>query len=312
MSGVRSFLPTDLPALVAYSGLSSENDAWPRERLGAGEAQATLSVVRDQLLSFARRRGAWISVHRQRLQGLVGTRQRGGAEAWEIDYLVDTTKDRRVAVELLEYATMEAGKEGAHKLFLRLAADSDLLRSVREAGFSAYQEETLYARVGGGITPPADMRQVFAADAYPLFRLYCQSIPETTRRLEAATFAEWHSSQEKRWLKNGVQLVLEEDGRLQAQVRAGHLPQGLMVELTVAADGSARAPSLVSAACLAAESAGEPVFVLVPDTAEGISRALLDAGYTPQNSFVSLVRRTAKPLTMPKKVAVVAENAVGV
>jgi hypothetical protein len=308
---VRSFLPTDLPALVAYSGLSSENEAWPRERLGAGESQATLGVLRDQLLSFAKQRGTWISVRRQRLQGLVGARQRGGAEAWEIDYLLDATKDRHVAVELLEHATIEAGKEGAQKLFLRLASGSDLLQPVREAGFAPYQEETLFARVGGGDAAPAAMRPLLASDSYPLFRLYCQSVPEQTRRLEAATFAEWHSAQERRWLRNGLQLVQEQDGRVCAQVRAARQPQGLLLEIIAGAE-AADVGGLVSAACQAADSQGEPVFVLTPGGAQGLAHRLQDAGFTPQSHYVSLMRRTVKPLTMPKKVAVVAENAIGV
>jgi len=312
MNSVRSFLPTDLPALVAYSGLSSENEAWPRERLGAGEAQAALSVVRDRLMSFARRRGAWVSVRRQRLQGLVGARQRGGAEAWEIDYLLDTTKDRSVTVELLECATMEAGKEGAHKLFLRLAARSDLLQAVREAGFAAYQQETLYARVGAGDASPAGMRPAVASDSYPLFRLYCESIPEATRRLEAATFGEWHSAQERRWMKNGLQLIEERNGQVCGQVRAARLSQGLLLEITADPETTAGVAGIVSAACNATASAGEAVFVLVPNAAEGLSRRLEDAGFTPQSEFISLMRRTAKPLALPKQVAVVAKNAVGV
>ncbi len=312
MNSVRTFLPTDLPALVAYSGLSSENEAWPRERLGAGEAQATLTVVRDQLLSFARQRGAWVSVRRQRLQGLAGARQRGGAEAWEIDYLLDTTKDRHVAVELLECATAEAGKEGAHKLFLRLAGESDLLRPVREAGFAIYQEETLYTRAGAGDATPTAMRQSLASDSYPLFRLYCEATPETTRRMEAATFGEWHSAQERRWMKNGLQLIQERGGQICAQVRAARLPQGLLLEITADAGATADVAGIVSAACGAAELAGEPVFVLAPNAADSLARRLADAGFTPQNMFVSLMKRTAKPLTMPKKVVVVAENAVGV
>jgi hypothetical protein len=305
-------LPTDLPALVAYSGLSSENEAWPRERLGAGEAQATLSVLRDQMLSFARQRGAWVSVRRQRLQGLVGARQRGGADAWEIDYLLDTTKDRDVAVELLEYTTFEAGKEGAQKLFLRLASNSELLEPVRKAGFLPYQEETLLARVGPGDAEPEAMRQSVASDSYPLFRLYCSSAPETTRRLEAATFAEWHSAQERRWLKNGLQLIAEREGRVVAQARAARLPQGVQVDIVASADAAANVAGIVSAACGAAESSREAVFVLVPNAAQGMMRRLQEAGFTPQNEFVSLMRRTAKPLAMPKKVAAVAENAVGV
>jgi hypothetical protein len=310
VTAVRSFLPTDLPALVAYSGLSSENEAWPRERLGAGDAQTTLTVLRDQLLSLAKRRGAWVSVRRQRLQGLVGARQRGGSDAWEIDYLLDTTKDCRVAVELLETATLEAGKAGAQKLFLRLSLDSALLQAVREAGFMPYQEETLYARVGAGDAAPTPLRPAIPSDSYPLFRLYCQTVPETTRRLEAATFAEWHAAQEKRWLKNGLQLILELEGRIGAQVRGARLPQGLLLDIL--ADGSAVAGTggLVSAAAAAAEFAAGPVYVLT--AADNVAMRLEQAGFEPQASFVSLMRRTAKPLALPNKVAVVAKNAVGV
>jgi hypothetical protein len=312
MNSVRSFLPTDLPALVAVPGLSSGNEAWPRERMGAGEAQATLSVVKDQLLSFTRHRGAWVSVRRQRLQGLIGARQRGGAEAWEIDYLLDATKDNHISEELLECATVEAGKEGAHKLFLRLAAGSALLPAALEAGFAGYQEETLYARVGGGDAPASLMRPIVASDSYPLFRLYCQSTPESARRLEAATFSEWHSAQERRWLRNGLQLIEERQGQICAHVRAARLPQGLLLEIAADADASREAAGLVSASCAATGSTGEPVFVVVPNAAESLARHLEAAGFTPQNEFVSLARRTVKPLALPKKVAVVAENAIGV
>jgi hypothetical protein len=302
----------DLPALVAYSGLGSENEAWPRERLGAGDAQATLSVIRDQLMSFAGLRGAWVSVRRQRLQGLIGARQLGGAEAWEIDYLVDATKDRRLAVDLLECATIGAGKEGAQKLFLRLCSDSQLLPPVRDIGFTPYQEETLYTGTGSGAAAPVALRPSIFSDSYPLFRLYCDSTPEATRRLEAATFGEWHASQERRWLKNGLQLVHEDGGTIAAFVRAARLPQGLLLEMTVSADATAEVAGLVSAACEAADAVSEPVLVAVPRSAEALARALQAAGFRPQQEFVSFMKRTTKPLTLPKKVAVVAENAVGV
>jgi hypothetical protein len=312
VNAVRSFLPTDLPALVAYSGLSYENEAWPRERLGAGESQATLTVVRDQLLAFARKRGTWVSVRRQRLQGLVGARQRGGNEAWEIDYLIDATRDRRISVDLLEHAVTEAGKEGAQKLFLRLPGDSDLVEPARNAGFLPYQEETLYVRQGAGSDPATDLRPLLPSDSYPLFRLYCQATPEPTRRLEAVTFAEWHAAQERRWLKNGLQLILERDGQLHATVRAARLPQGLLLDLMLTADATPDALGIVNAACAAAELASDSVFVLVPEAAEGLARRLEEAGFTPRQAFVSMMRRTARPLALPQKVAAVAKNAVGV
>jgi len=308
----RSLLPTDILALVVHAGLSYENAAWPRERLGAGEGQAALSVVRDQLLAFARRRSAWVKVRRQRLQGLVGARQRGGSEAWEIDYLIDATKDRSAALDLLECAVAEAGKDGAHKLFLRLAAGSDLLPAAREAGFVAYREETLFAKPGRVEAEPVALRPATASDRYPLFRLYCGATPDAVRRSEAATFVEWHAAQERRWLRNGQQHVLERDGVIHASVRAARLPQGTMLDILADGDAAREAAGIVAGAMAALDEPEGPVFVLLPQTAEALARGLEDAGFEPRADFVSLMRRTARPLAMPKKVAVVAENAVGV
>jgi hypothetical protein len=315
MSPVRSLLPTDLPALLAHAGLSLENAAYPRERLGAGETQATLSVLRDQLLTFARQRSAWVSMRRQRLQGLVGARQRGGSLAWEIDYLLDTTPDRSVAAAMLEYAVTQAGKEGAQKIFLRLPADSDLMPAVLEAGFLAYQEETLYARRparGSAEKVAIELRPGVASDSYPLFRLYCQVTPESTRRFEAATFDEWHAAQERRWQKNGLHLIQERNGSPSGLIRACRLPHGIMLDLLLDSTSAADAAALVSAAVTTIEARDEIVFVLLPRAAEGVTRALEGAGFTAGNQYVSLVRRTTKPLALPRKVPVVAKNAVGV
>lgn len=314
MSPVRTLLPTDLPALLAHPGLSSANAAYPRERLGAGDSQATLSIVRDQLRAFARQRSAWVSLRRQRLQGLVGARQRGGNEAWEIDYLLDATKDLGQTAGLLEYAVAQAGKEGAQKLFLRLPSDSSLLQPAIQTGFVAYQEETLYLREAGAgdTSAPDGLRIATAADSYQLFRLYCAAIPESVRRFEAASFDEWHAAQERRWYKNGPHLVVERDGGLHAAVRACRLPQGLMLDLLLGAGATEDAAGLVAAAVAAADSSGEPVLVLLPQAAEATARVLQNARFTAHTHYISLMRRTTRPLALPRKVPVVAKNAVGV
>src|SRR3972149_395740 len=123
-------------ALVTSQGRSYRNEAWPRERVGAAESQRPLGLVLDKFLAFSRGRSAWISVRRQRLRGLVGARRRGSRPA----------RGRDAVGGLLECAVAEVGRAGAEKLFLRLAADSELLPVVLDAGFIAYQEETLYAR----------------------------------------------------------------------------------------------------------------------------------------------------------------------
>jgi hypothetical protein len=307
----RSLLPTDLLTLVAHSGLSYQNQAWPRERLGSSD-QAALGVVKDQLLAFARRRSAWVSVRRQRMLGLVGARQRGGSEAWEVDYLIDATKDQSVAGKLLEQAVSEAGKDGAQKLFLRIAAQCPAFSATTTAGFVAYQEERLYVREPSPDESPLRLRHALPSDNYPLFRLYCAATPEATRRYEAATFTEWHASLEKKWTRGGIHLVHEQEGTLRASVRAARLSHGLMIDLLLDPMVIGEARALVAAAAASSGAQDQPIPVLVPYRSEALAANLEQAGFAAMGDFVSLMRRTARPLSLPKKVAVVAENAVGV
>jgi hypothetical protein len=308
-------MPTDLLALVAHGSSSSyENQAWPRERLGTEETQPALSVLRDQLLAFGKQRSAWVSVKRQKLQALVGTRHRGGRQAWEIDYLVACGGGDAVIVELLTQAVRAAGEDRAEKLFLRLEASSTLFGPAREAGFVAYQEETLYALSGALAVKAAVCRKATPADSYPLFRLYTSCTPEPVRRHEAATYAEWQAGNERRWLRNSVQLVVERDGALAAHVRASRLPQGVLVDVTLSADAAGEALGLMAAAnrALNGEVASGPMLALAPNDNVGLARNLEDAGFQVAGEYVSLVHRTTRPLALPKTSAAVAKNAVGV
>jgi hypothetical protein len=269
--------------------------------------------VLDQFLGFARGRSAWISVRRQRLQGLVGARRRGARQAWEIDYLIDATPRKAVVTGLLECAIGEVGRGGAEKLFLRLSGDSNLLPVVREAGFIPYQEEVLYARDGSHEAADVDvsLRPATPSDSYLLYRLYNLTTPESIRRLEAATYNEWHAAQERHWLKNALQLVQEEDARVLAWVKAARLHQGVALDLMVGDATIDATKGLVEAAIKAVEPNGATVFTLVPRSAETIARGLEEAGFEPRSEYVSLVRRTTRPQTLPKLVPAIAKNAVG-
>jgi hypothetical protein len=315
VADARALLPIDLLALVAHRSASSyENQAWPRERLGAREAQPTLSMLRDQLLALGRQRSAWVSVKRQRLQALVGARHRGGRQAWEIDYLIDCCGEEPVLAGLLTQAVQAAGEAGAEKLFLRLAAGSDLLQPAREAGFIPYQEETLYTLDSGLAVEAIECRAATPADSYPLFRLYTASTPEPVRRHEAVTYAEWQAGMERRWVRGGVEMVLEHDGALVALVRASRLAQGVLFDLTLSGDQAAAATGLMAAAMqpLHAGAANGPLLALVPSYGEGVARRLEDAGFQVAGEYVSLVHRTTRPLLLPRAVPAVAKNAVGV
>lgn len=315
VSAARALQPTDLLALVAPgSGASYENQAWPRERLGTHEVQPTLKVLRDQLLAFGNRRNSFVSVKRQRVTGLVGTRHRGGRQAWEIDYLVDRGAGERVLGDLMTQAVQGAGEAGAEKLFVRLRRESTLVTSAREAGFVPYQEEMLYALEGRLEADAIECRPATPADSYPLFRLYTASTPEPIRRHEAVTYAEWQAGMEDRWARNGVHLVQERDGALRAAVRVSRLEQGVMFELTLSTDAIADAIGLIAAGHKAIDGANAlgPMLVLVASSDEGVARRLEDAGFRVTGEYVSLVHRTTRPLTLPKAVPAVAKNVVGV
>ena len=315
VADARALLPTDVLALMAHGRSSSyENQAWPRERLGAREAQPKLSVLRDQLLALARQRNAFVSVRRQRLHALVGTRHRGGRQAWEIDYLIDCGAETAVLGELLVHAVEAAGRNGAEKLFLRLAADTELLTPAREAGFLPYQEETLYGLEGGVPEEPIECRPVTPADSYPLFRLYTACVPEATRRHEAVTYTEWLAGMERRWLRNGVHLLLEHEDSIVGAVRASRLAQGVMFDLVLAPAAIDAAMGLIAAAARAIDGANAhgPMLALIPSADEALARRLEAAGFKVNGEFVSLVHRTTRPLSLPKAAPAVAKNAVGV
>lgn len=299
---------------MSHRGRSYPNEAWTRERVSTVESPANpLGTAVDQLLGFARGRSVWVSVQRQRLQGLVGARQRGGRQAWEIDYLVDSTRGHDAVTGLLECAVVDAGRAGAEKLFLRLDASSDLMPVVLETGFLPYQEATLYSRASS-LEPVSiqGLRNLAAMDSYFVFRLYNQCTPESVRRLEAATFGEWQAAQDRRWLKHGIQIVVERDGSLCGTVSASPHDGGISIDLMAEDGASDTVLPLLSAAVSELDAAFRSMEVLVPSSAAMVASQLRDAGFLPQRDYVSLMRRTTRPISIPNLRPAIAKTAVGV
>jgi len=311
----RPFLPTDLLALVTYNGHSYRNEAWARERVGADESSGSpLGTILEQFLSLRRHRSASISVRRQHLRGLVACRPRGGRQAWEVDYLIDATAQHDAIPGLLESAISDAARGGAEKLFLRLEADSDLVDVVREAGFLPYREETLYVRTElprlGSLG--ASIRPMTPADSYLAFRLYNHTFPELVRRTEAATYGEWQAAQERRWLKNGIRLVLEEDGSMRGVVAGARLSQGVSFDLLADDETASRAANLVSTAGETLDAGNDRASVLLPTCIGGVAGSLTEAGFEAERDYVCLMRRTTRPISIPKLRPAIAETAIGV
>ncbi len=308
----RQVLPTDLLALVAHNGRVFPNEAKTRERIGSTETPSyPLDTALDRWLSFMTGRNTWISANGPRLQGLVSTRRRGGRQAWEVNTLIDTTKAFDATPGLLNCATAEAARAGADKIFVRLTAESPLLPVVRDSGFTPYSYETLYVAQGLELEEDGveEMRPFSPQDLYPAFLLYNCLVPETVRRSEAATFSEWHSAQERQWLRDGVQLVGDGEGRLSSWVRAAHLPQGTLMDLLIEDRELERLGPIIAAAGKAA--GGEPPYmVLAPQCAIGLGKRLSDLGFEQTEEFVSLVHRTRRPMELKSAIPAIGKTAV--
>jgi hypothetical protein len=287
-------------ALVSFDGHVYPNEAKTRDRLGSDDsAPHPLESAIEQWFSFATGRHTWISVRGATLRGLVSVRARGNSTAWELVTLINAAEDDdSVCLSLLDRAVEGAGREGAEKLFLRVLSDSQVLDVARRSGFTCVTIERLYTHEGpvavdAGPLPP--LRRRSRADAYPLFRLYNSAVPESVRRVEAVTFAEWLAAQERHWLgRRGRQLVMEEDGPIKAWVRVAVLPgKDDIGRFDVLAHPQAEGyiDGLVQAALSRLSSQGT-LLTLVPEYQTSVAQRLMRLGFQAGPEYVLLARRT--------------------
>ncbi len=304
MTSVHTVRPTDLVALVSYDGRVYPNEAVTRDRAGSEGSPHPLEAALEQWLSFATGRHTWISVRGATLRGLASARKRGSRAAWELDCLIDAADDDSgVLMSLLDQVAADAGRAGAEKVFLRVAAGSPAIEVACRSGFAGYLAETLFA--GRGARGPAGegLRRGGRADAYPTFRLYNTWAPERVRRAEGATFREWQASREALAQGRGTrQFVIENDGRIAGWLRIA--TPGEVGRFDLMADPAA--PELLDSLLDAALSrlAGQSVaYTLVPEFAPGLGERLERRGFEARGEFVVLARRTSRPVAVPELAA---------
>jgi len=306
MTTARTVRPTDLVALVSFDGRVYPNEAKTRGRLGREESSPSpLESALEQWFFFATGRQTSISVRGSTLRGLISARRRSSNAAWEIDCLINAADEESVCLSLLDRVSEQAGRGGAEKIFLRLAAGSGVVPIARRAGFTPCVVETLYAHQGpvpaerpdgrsrrSRAGPALPLRRRSRADAYALFQLYNAAVPESVRRVEAATFAEWLAAQERHWLtRRSAQLVLDRDGRLGALIRAA--ADGDIGRFDVLAHP--REPDVLEPLLMAALArlSGQGILLgLVPEYQEPLARLLEKMGFESQNEYVVMAKRT--------------------
>jgi hypothetical protein len=315
MTVARTVRPTDLVALVSFDGRIFPNEAKTRDRLGREESSPSpLESALEQWFSFATGRHTWISVRGSTLRGLISARRRSAKAAWEIDCLINAAGDEALCMSLLDHVSEEAGREGAEKIFLRLNADSPVGPIARRAGFVPLAAETGYVHHGPVSSAQSDrpavadaaenstlsLRRRSRGDAYALFQLYNASVPESVRRAEAATFAEWLAAQERHWLtRRSAQLVLGRDGYLGAWIRTGADGDIGRFDVLVHPREMGLLEPLLLAALARLQGQGI-LLTLVREYEEPLARLLSRLGFETKGQYVVMAKRTTVLVKTPR------------
>lgn len=199
MPTIRAIRPTDLIPLMAFFRNGSHREVtaqvWPVMR---GDANSR--VIRDLFRRLVVHPGGnsqvWVCTANGTIHGLAVTRPRAGKLAWDVQDLFVAEGAHPAGVDLLERAAAEVARRGARRVFLATAADGEIVKLARQAGFMHYTSETLFAiKLGASFTAGSarPVRPRLRRDTHALFQLYNAAVPCKVRFAEAVTVEEWTS-----------------------------------------------------------------------------------------------------------------------
>ena len=206
----RALRLLDLPLLAMRSQRVHPNQAVTLGSLasardtGPSWSDLLLNGLQLGALHVNRGRAIWVSREGSTLLGMAGLQRRSGRVVWEIDQLLTTTPNEAFLLDLLDRVVATAGADGAHRLFLRLPAESDALQPALQHGFSVVMEETLFegSATTASIVPDPDARDSGRAparrrrrgDDQSLFQLHSQAVNQEVRWLTALSPREWRAA----------------------------------------------------------------------------------------------------------------------
>ena len=201
---IRSFMPFDVVDLLV-AGRALSNKAKTRDGVGRKDARLSdLANIVGDWFNRQLRPCVWVYTDGLALRGLASVRDRGGPHAWEVNRLLVADEDRNCCLKLLEHVSLAGGRLEVGRIFLRLSADSPLLKAAQETGFLPYSTEHVYLQeradgteTSSGTPLASSPRRKKADDEYRLFELYHACIPPHIRRAEGMTYKEWQSNRDR-------------------------------------------------------------------------------------------------------------------
>jgi len=301
---IRHLHPTDSVLLIPFRQATGRAQAFALSRALESHDPA-FPVVRYVCVALSLRawQSCWVMTDRGRIGAVVRAGRRSGPSAWEVRdlYLVPDALDR--CSDLFEEICVQAGRDGARRVFMRLAAGSDVLPQARAAGFVPWFSETLYrlraganASAGGA---PLKLRTRLDTDDMPLFRLYCAAVPASYRTYGPATEGEWSDAHERAARDQPEWVVDDDAGGIAAWLSTAETGSGRYVAVRVHPEADVSLEALVQAGVDGAE--GKSSVALVPSADTASAAALERTGFTAEREFDVLVRPVAVPVAEARR-----------
>jgi hypothetical protein len=154
-------------------------------------------------------------------RGVIVARELAGGAAWQVVSLrIARVTDDEAVAGLLVSAGNEIAMRSGRAFFLRYSESSPHEDGILHGAMTAYTREHLFATPNvGDRTLRTEFRPIDRRDRAGLFRLYCEVVPDTIRRVEAPTQAEWRGVFDSYDLEH--EWVHDSEGRLHAWVGIG-------------------------------------------------------------------------------------------
>ena len=242
----------------------------------------------------------WVAVEGWRIYGLASARRRAGPTSWGVEHMVTVPGHDERCADLLEAVGSFAGQRGAEHVFLRLPDEWQLINKVQRSGFFPCAQVHAFTVTGRalllGSIPVQECRARLPGDEHALFRLYAATTPAEVRAGIGLTLQQWMDAQEPEE-KLTRELVLEQNGDINAWVRLAPHRRGIRVQMMVHPGWEGELRSLVA---LVLDQAGpRPVVWEVPEYQEGLRLTLERAGFQISNSYRLTVKSLAASVRKP-------------
>jgi hypothetical protein len=247
-----------------------------------------------------RKSGAWVSLDKGRINGLVSARACSGPTAWMIDHMITVSNEQNPCSDLLEAAAIHAGRHEAQRLLLNIPNDWHCERMVRSSGFFHCMRVLLCTLQGRSpllsVAPENGFRPCTYADAHSLFQLYNATTTTNTRDGIGLTFEQWKDSQEP--LRRGAQeFTMGHPGQTKVWLRLEHHKAWTSARLSIHPNSSQEILPIV--AFVLKETGSRSICWEIPEEHESIRLLLERVGFEVTGAYHVMAKHLAIRIKTP-------------